>query len=79
MMVKIVKLPKRKKLSTKNCRSKIDYYERIAINRITAEEKSEAYREAIAANIPVTYVSKGIIYREVDGKKEKVGVVETTE
>lgn len=78
-MVKIVKIPKRKRLSTKNCRSKIDYYERIAINRITAEEKSEAYREAIAANVPVTYVSNGIIYRELNGKKEKVGTVESAE
>ena len=72
-MVEIVKIPKNKMLSLKNCRTKEDYYERSALRKITSKRKSEAFREAVAANIPVTYAENGVIYREVDGKRTEVG------
>ena len=49
--------------------------ERKAIRAISSAKESFAYRETKAANIPVTYVSKGFIVREHNGKVETIGKV----
>ena len=49
--------------------------ERKAVESLTAEKESHAFRETKAANIPVTYVADGVIYQEADGKCVAIGSV----
>lgn len=49
--------------------------ERKALAVITSAQESYAYRETKAADIPVTYVSRGLIVKEHNGKIETIGNV----
>lgn len=49
--------------------------ERLAIRKMTSGRESVSYREAMAANVPVTYVSKGKILRVKDGDVVVIGHV----
>lgn len=49
--------------------------ERKALKAISSAKESYAYRETKAANIPVTYVSRGVIVKEHNGVVKKIGDV----
>lgn len=50
--------------------------ERSAIDKLTKPRVSVAFRRAVAANVPVTYISRGAIIRIEDGEKTVIGRVE---
>ena len=47
--------------------------EQSAIRKMSSAKESLSYRETVAAKIPVTYVSKGIIVRESNGNTVVLG------
>lgn len=47
--------------------------ERVAIRKLTTKRESHSYREAVAAKVPVTYVSDGKIVRETEGERIVIG------
>lgn len=49
--------------------------ERVSMRALSSEKESHAFRETKAANIPVTYVSDGVIYREQNGERVVLGEV----
>lgn len=59
--------------------SKSELNENRAIARLTAREQSSGYQRAVAANIPVTYVSGADVVCEHNGNRTVVAHVQVSE
>ena len=59
--------------------SKSELNENRAIARLTAREQSSGYQRAVAANIPVTYVSGTDVVCEHNGNRTVVAHVQVSE
>ena len=71
-MVKVVVVNKKDSFLVKRTTSKQSSpleKEHNAIRIVTSARKSAAYREAVAAKVPVTYVTGGKVVKEIDGQK----------
>ena len=71
--------PQRRKGALKTIMSKSELNENRAIARLVAHEQSTGYQRAVAANIPVTYVSGTDVVCEHNGNRTVVGYVQVSE